>query len=492
MAAESIKQPFVPPFFARLGVKPGEWMYTTKPSMRALMRPSWPLKVRIWACLMIQSFGYESDLAVIMSKGEYAGAPTRVGPLQPSMITGMIFRAACDACAESGIQVTPEIKVALRVSKAHMHRALVEMEQDDGLIVRARLERTPEKLQHVSLADGEKRGWLTPLRKLKPADLAKLGSPSSRIGVFLLPKPNKANNLRANGAISGSISSQFVENAEVEEGGPIQLLLAFMRNHSMRKLIADAGAIAGSEEVKAAVLSYHEVLRSAADSLKRYLEQAIQAAKTPGKPQPAPPLQPKLFAPASASVGTQASAGANGIGNPPRVQPGTAPGAGLSPAPPVPAYTSAGRPVSPAGKQAEPLADVAHVLDGMRHFCPADEDAARIMIAQCRGRSPHCTAVEILGAIRLKGHLCRGKDSPVGFLLTAVPKLFSVPVLGPQPSPPPDPVYVPENFPECLAEAKRWLADPACTPIRRRNAQELVDSLDPSQPHAIAVAGGAR
>lgn len=73
--APQARAKFVPPFLAKLGLQPGEWMYASKLTLRALTRPSWPLKVRIWAFLTAQSFGYESDLAVYMRKAQRMKTP---------------------------------------------------------------------------------------------------------------------------------------------------------------------------------------------------------------------------------------------------------------------------------------------------------------------------------------------------------------------------------------------------------------------------------
>jgi hypothetical protein len=70
-------------------------------------------------------------------------------------------------------------------------------------------------------------------------------------------------------------------------------------------------------------------------------------------------------------------------------------------------------------------AEVYTVLQVMRRFAQgADDDAAEQLIRACRVNSPKCSAVQIAEALELKGPLAKGKESPVGFLLVAVPKLF--------------------------------------------------------------------
>jgi predicted transcriptional regulator len=58
-----------------------------------------------------------------------------------------------------------------------------------------------------------------------------------------------------------------------------------------------------------------------------------------------------------------------------------------------------------------------------------DDDAVRRLVQNCRQQAPDCTEEEIVHFIGEKGALVRVRDtrihSPVGFLLTAVPKCFS-------------------------------------------------------------------
>lgn len=70
-------------------------------------------------------------------------------------------------------------------------------------------------------------------------------------------------------------------------------------------------------------------------------------------------------------------------------------------------------------------AEVYTVLTVMRRFCAADDDAAAQLLRKCREDAPSCTAVQIAEALEVKGPLAKGKDNPTGFLLIAVPKLFT-------------------------------------------------------------------
>ena len=68
--------------------------------------------------------------------------------------------------------------------------------------------------------------------------------------------------------------------------------------------------------------------------------------------------------------------------------------------------------------------EVYTVLQVMRRFSHADEDAARQLVKECRAQDPRCTVVAIAETLEVKGPLAEKYDNPVGFLLTAVPKVF--------------------------------------------------------------------
>lgn len=363
--AKTAKEPFVPAFFARLGVKPGEWMYTSKLTIKALMRPSWPLKVRIWACLMIQSFGYEADLAVVMKKGKYNGEP-RTSPLSPFGIDNMLAKATSTAFIESGMDLTPEMRAQLRIGKQHMRRALAEMEEADGLVVRCRLNCKPAALHGKTLETGIKAGLLTRLRDIvDPDELRKLGT--NRVAIFLLAKPEPARNLDQV-ARSGYLSE--VKSFPVNNG-PVQLLFDFMRKNELKQLISRAEKVASREDIQAALSAYQSAMEALTENFKQFLLVAIPSAEPIAlKAPPAPIPQLGLFVVAK---------------NP----------------------------------------DFETVLNAMQQFCHPDDEAVEALIRACRENTrPQPSAVQIAESVRIKGPLAIGKDNPVGFLLTSVPRLF--------------------------------------------------------------------
>ncbi len=64
----------------------------------------------------------------------------------------------------------------------------------------------------------------------------------------------------------------------------------------------------------------------------------------------------------------------------------------------------------------------------LNQYAPADDDAAKQLLARCREIAPDCTEEEIVYFIRQKSSLLEKKKdtvyNPLGFLLTAVPRCF--------------------------------------------------------------------
>jgi predicted transcriptional regulator len=69
------------------------------------------------------------------------------------------------------------------------------------------------------------------------------------------------------------------------------------------------------------------------------------------------------------------------------------------------------------------------IHQALRIYGAVDDEAVRRLIRNCRQQAPDCTEEEIVHFIAEKGALVRVRDSrihsPVGFLLTTVPKCFS-------------------------------------------------------------------
>ena len=69
------------------------------------------------------------------------------------------------------------------------------------------------------------------------------------------------------------------------------------------------------------------------------------------------------------------------------------------------------------------------IHEALSQYGAVDDEVVRRLVRNCRQQAPDCTEEEIVHFIEEKGSLVRVRDSriysPVGFLLTAVPKCFS-------------------------------------------------------------------
>ena len=71
----------------------------------------------------------------------------------------------------------------------------------------------------------------------------------------------------------------------------------------------------------------------------------------------------------------------------------------------------------------------AQIKQALARYGRADDDVARELISACRAHAPDCTEAEIVHFIHEKGRHVEKRESrvhsPIGFLMTAVPKCFS-------------------------------------------------------------------
>lgn len=211
---------------ARLGLQPGEWMSAPKLTVKAMMRPNWALKVRIWACLMLQSFGYNTDLAMVMSKGKYGNSPNKsVQPITPQGIIGLLNKATFEAFKESGIPIDEETKKRLKIPRQDMRRALADLEENAGLIARVRINCVPTALDGLTMAKAVEKGMITPLAILTLDQRRKLQT--GNIGICLLPKPRPAKVLDV-GKVAYMGGPQVPDSLQnPEEKAAIQLVFDF-------------------------------------------------------------------------------------------------------------------------------------------------------------------------------------------------------------------------------------------------------------------------
>jgi len=122
--SQNLCRPDVPKWLADLGLKPGEY-YTSgsKPKIQAAMRPRFPLKARIWACLLYHTEPYKTERATTMFRGKKVS-------LRPANIATELYEVAIDYYKQSGRELTDEEKKAERIDRANIRRILAELENE--------------------------------------------------------------------------------------------------------------------------------------------------------------------------------------------------------------------------------------------------------------------------------------------------------------------------------------------------------------------------
>lgn len=110
---------------------------------------------------------------------------------------------------------------------------------------------------------------------------------------------------------------------------------------------------------------------------------------------------------------------------------GTIPGPGVKPTPPVgvtPAQPVGATPTQLVSKQTnQQTSSSAPLLQALSQYGPADDEVAQKLRDSCSSQAPDCSEAEIIHFIHQKAALIRSGriSSPIGFLLTAVPKCFA-------------------------------------------------------------------
>lgn len=370
-AAEPVTKPFIPPFLAKLGIKPGEWMYASKPGIRAFLRPSWPLKARIWACLVLQSFGYETDLATVMKRGDYAGAKPKTEPLKPGGIATMLNKATAEYCRDTGAMFEDDTKV----TRQDMRRALADME-DEGLIMRVRANCPPSMLKGLTLNEVLEKRMVASLEELSETQRKKV---SNSVCIYLHARPRPQKHSVGKNAYRNDAKSN-------DSKEPRQEVFWFMKDNEFSALYAKASEKA--PEKAAAIMAK--------------LERQVEELKRQGIQQLAEIAELQVSAPQI---------------KPDPVTKGDSPQTGTPPE------------TTPDRRGAENLSEpeIYQILVTMRKYAPCDDDVARELLRDCRAAMPSCTAVQICMEIDQKGPAVKGKkgiDFPSKYLKRAVLKQF--------------------------------------------------------------------
>lgn len=359
----------VPQFLARLGISTGQWLMTSKLTVRALMRPNWPLKARVWACLVLQAHGYQRDLAVAQYRKL---GKSHIAPITPQGIASMLNTATVEAFHESKLELTDELKKTIRVTKQHLRRVLVELE-DDGLVVRTRVNTTWEKLQGKTLTECIAGSAVTPIADLSEADQKRI---YQRVAIFLLAKPRPAKSLEVEKvAKNGYLFAAKLLDPQADHRA-VQLCFDLIPGWRFAPQFAVQAIRLPA--VKRAFAAY-ELARKEA----RHLEESARAQCINALAQAVGQDAVK------AGIGTQEEL-----------------------------FQKSPPPAKPTGPE------IATVVVAMEHAGAADDEAAAQLIAACRRQDPRASAVMIADAVATKVLVAKRKHNPIGFLIVAVPKLF--------------------------------------------------------------------
>ncbi len=239
---------------AALGLNEGEWLHASKPALKAVMRPTFELKARVWFCGILHTQSYQSESAMTKFRG-------KIIPLSPVAVARELRDEALEFYAAAGKVLTRAQEKVLNVSRQHVRRVLVELER--------------EGLAERRMADG------TPLRDLSPDQLKRLQIGKIRLYFFVRPLPSKT---VPDVATNGYITFAFLSPSESRTFS--KLLQRFELDPN--PYVAGEGylqetvkvAIAGYADTRAVALQdYRKAEDVAAQTLKNALDVAISSER---------------------------------------------------------------------------------------------------------------------------------------------------------------------------------------------------------------------
>ena len=279
-AGTNSKPPFIPEFLARLGIKPGEWMNTSIPTVRVLVRPNQPRQIRIFGCLLLQAFGYNTDLAVAQSKF------AKVAPMTPGGLASMLHRETVAAFKDAGIMLTDDQRAGMRkATAAHMRRDLADMEEQ-GILSRVRLNVSYEKLRRgpkagdwKSLGEALEEELVTDFEDLSTEERQKCAN--GKVVLYLHARPRACKNL--------SVEDMTVEGMEFSGDGTVQFTrpdhitqILFNFTRALRRDPERAAELAARPDVRKEIESYERVVATAKGNLKEFLDHLVEPDSTLG------------------------------------------------------------------------------------------------------------------------------------------------------------------------------------------------------------------
>lgn len=373
---------FVPLWMAELGIKadgPNGWLNMSKAQLRSQQRPDKPLKVQVWATGMLHSPGYNGQEATTMRNKKKV-------PLTPGDIVQELWKAAREYYEGAGIKANEKEWLALKETKEHLRRALMELEED-GVALRT---------------DGKG----TPLCKLSESELRRLPSGRTRIYFWLIPHAANQENVvgewqdRQEAAFTPDGSDE-PENTEVAKPWlpppPIwQILKVFQ--------------IASPDKAQMSDPTYQKLVEEGRVAARKVFMEVVNG------------WLPKIATEVAADSPPEVATTRGALESKEERKRGYAPIPPSSPpAPPL------NREIPAAAVFQNAAAVVSHIASELN----IDDDAARQLLTGCKAVEQAITGLEIVELARLKLHAVRqqiqsGKiTSVVGLLIRHVPKMCS-------------------------------------------------------------------
>ncbi len=417
---------WVPKFLKKSRFNPGDWLILTKAQLRVLMRPGWDMAVRIYACLIELSAGYQGELAVQQVRKVANGDPPNFVAITPAAVSARLLKVAVEEFRNSGKELSADERQRLKIRGHHIRRAIANLEAHDGGLTSvtavkflARDTSTQKQgwadvkriiKEHLSFDEARAQKLIVPIRELPARDRQRLNG-KSFIFVHTRPRPATVAALMRR-RDEDDVLSKTQHQIHQELTAAAQRVFQFIRAEGiddprfadeLARVPTIVSAIEQLTQIEIAIANERSKRLQLQAELKQQLRPIIEAHK---RGEPLPPVMP---------VASQAA-----LFPPVLVVDNTRP----------PAAEAATGLETPGNRDLirDSGDEMRVVLTAMREFCAADVDAAVQMVAACRSTAPQCTTADIVSAVKLKGEGARNKRSPVKYLSTSVCKLFVGPV----------------------------------------------------------------
>jgi len=424
----------VPEYLENLGIKPGEWMYMTKPLLDAMIRPNWPMKVRIWACIVRQTLGFGTDLAVTQTKGDFVGATPKIKALTVSNIIAILYKHAIDSFKSAGIELSDEQRKALRIDKSNVRRCLSDMEENDGLIMRVVASGGVGALKNLGLNSSLRRLLVIPLKDFSKEERERLGKGNktgSLVLIYLNPRPSAP----TEDALREALPDLTGVKNDPCFGPASRLVYGFLKS---ARIQIDTAILLALPEVTERTEQYHHTIEQAKTEIREFVisrasallaEQEGQAPAPEVAPQePATPKQHRAEAPGSANSSAPVS-------HTPAAKAAVNPNVAKTSAPPAP-FPSTAAPESLVSQPRKRPVARAKAAEDLQPIYTAWKDAeapamsdVKTLFAACQANTEDCTPEEVAHFVTQTIRKSRNVKNWCKYFEVAVPPRFEHPTI---------------------------------------------------------------